>query len=74
MSNELTPVVSPSMPSRLKRVGRRLEEFASQEHGQGLVEYALVLVLVSIVAIVALDVIGGNVTDIVSTTARAVHP
>ena len=36
----------------------------SREEGQGLVEYALILVLISIVVIVALEVTGTNITAI----------
>ena len=41
----------------------------SQE-GQGLVEYSLILVLVSIVAIGALAAIGTNVTNVLQTVAN----
>ncbi len=36
----------------------------NEESGQGMVEYGLILVLVSIVAIVALRAVGGKLTDI----------
>ncbi|HEX3721881.1 MAG TPA: Flp family type IVb pilin [Nitrolancea sp.] len=32
--------------------------------GQGMVEYALILVLVSVVAIIALTAVGGKISDI----------
>lgn len=35
-----------------------------QEEGQGLVEYALVLVLVSVVAVAALGLVGGSVNSV----------
>ena len=35
--------------------------FAAQEKGQGLVEYALILVLIAIVVITALTLLGGSV-------------
>ncbi|MEN6579905.1 MAG: Flp family type IVb pilin [Anaerolineaceae bacterium] len=38
--------------------------FAAQEKGQGLVEYALILVLIAIVVIVALSLLGGSVGNI----------
>jgi pilus assembly protein Flp/PilA len=41
-----------------------------REEGQGLVEYALILVLVSIVAIGALAAIGTNVTGVLQTIAN----
>jgi len=45
----------------------------SQE-GQGLVEYALILVLVSIVAIGALAAIGTNVSNVLQTVANHLNP
>jgi pilus assembly protein Flp/PilA len=44
---------------------------ARDEKGQGLVEYALILFLVSIVVIVALGLIGTNVNTIFSSIANA---
>ena len=38
--------------------------FAAQEKGQGLVEYALILVLIAIVVITALTLLGGSVGDV----------
>ena len=45
----------------------------SQE-GQGLVEYSLILVLVSIVAIAALGLIGENVNRVLNTVANHLNP
>jgi pilus assembly protein Flp/PilA len=41
------------------------------EEGQGLVEYALILVLVSIVAIAMLAAVGTNVTAVLSKVQNA---
>jgi pilus assembly protein Flp/PilA len=41
-----------------------------REEGQGLVEYALILVLVSIVAIAALAALGTNVSNILQSVAN----
>jgi pilus assembly protein Flp/PilA len=49
----------------------KLKSLWDREEGQGLVEYALILVLVSIVAIAALDAIGTNVTNVLQTVANA---
>jgi pilus assembly protein Flp/PilA len=42
-----------------------------RKKGQGLVEYALILVLIAIVVIVILGVLGGAVNTIFSTIASA---
>jgi pilus assembly protein Flp/PilA len=44
-----------------------------REEGQGLVEYALILVLISIVAIGALTAIGGSVNTVLQTVANALN-
>jgi pilus assembly protein Flp/PilA len=40
-----------------------------REEGQALVEYALILALVSVVAIAALEALGGNITTILQAIA-----
>jgi len=45
-----------------------------REEGQGLVEYALILVLVSIVVIIALGIIGTNVNTIFQDIGNALTP
>ncbi len=44
-----------------------------REEGQGMVEYALILVLVSIVAIGALTAIGTNVNNVLQTVADTLN-
>jgi pilus assembly protein Flp/PilA len=41
--------------------------FAPKEKGQGLVEYALILVLVAIVVIAALTILGPKIGNVFST-------
>ena len=48
-----------------------LQQIRNREEGQALVEYALILSLVSIVAIGALTAIGTNVTAILNEIAAA---
>ena len=50
---------------------QKVKALRDGEEGQGLVEYALILVLVSIVAIGALAAIGTNVTNVLQTVANA---
>jgi pilus assembly protein Flp/PilA len=42
-----------------------------REEGQALVEYALILALVSVVAIATLEAVGGSVNDILTTIKSA---
>jgi len=43
-----------------------LHSFLAREPGQGLVEYALILVLIAIVVIGILTVLGGQVSEVFS--------
>jgi pilus assembly protein Flp/PilA len=52
----------------------RIRALRDNEEGQGLVEYALILVLVSIVAIGALTAIGANVTNVLQAVANHLNP
>jgi len=44
--------------------------YLPREEGQGLVEYALILVLIAIVVIVILSLLGGQISGIFSTIAQ----
>jgi pilus assembly protein Flp/PilA len=44
----------------------------SREAGQGLTEYALILALIAVLAIAALTLLGGKVSDVLSTVGRSV--
>ena len=44
---------------------------ARREEGQALVEYALILGLISVVAIALLSAIGTDITDLLSTVSTA---
>lgn len=52
----------------LKMAIARLVE---ENEGQGLTEYALILALIAIVAIVALQILGGKVQDVLSTVGSS---
>jgi pilus assembly protein Flp/PilA len=43
------------------------------EKGQGLVEYALILVLIAIVVIAVLTTLGGKTCNVFSTVANAIN-
>ena len=43
-----------------------------EEEGQGLTEYALILALIAIVAIAALNFLGGKVTQALSTVGSSI--
>ncbi len=44
-----------------------LRSFFAKEDGQGLVEYALILVLIAIVVIGILTILGGKVSEVFSS-------
>lgn len=43
-----------------------------EEDGQGLTEYALILVFIAIIAIVALQFLGGKVSDVLTTVGSTI--
>jgi pilus assembly protein Flp/PilA len=51
----------------IKGVNAMLRSFFAKEDGQGLVEYALILVLIAIVVIGILTLLGGKVSSVFST-------
>ena len=59
------------MPNALKNLLPRLLAWAVAEDGQGLTEYALVLALVGLVAVIALTTLGHGVTSVLTTAARS---
>ncbi len=62
--------LQPSLSS--KKGGKNPMLFAPKEKGQGLVEYALILVLVAIVVIVILALLGPAIGRIFSNIVNAV--
>lgn len=46
---------------------------ARREKGQGMVEYALILVLVSIVVILILTLLGGTIANVFSDVVSSFH-
>jgi pilus assembly protein Flp/PilA len=51
-----------------------LHSFFAKEEGQGLVEYALILVLIAIVVIGILSLLGGRVSRVFSTINSGLNP
>jgi len=49
-----------------------LERISSHDEGQGLAEYALILSLIALVAIVALMFLGNNISTTLSSVGTAV--
>jgi pilus assembly protein Flp/PilA len=49
-----------------------IASFRRDEEGQGLAEYALILALIAIVAILALIFLGGQISAILSTVGESV--
>jgi Flp pilus assembly pilin Flp len=49
----------------------KLQTFCNRDEGQGLVEYSLILVLVSIFAIAALTILGGKIDTVLRTVSNA---
>ena len=55
----------------LQTMYARVTDALRREEGQGLVEYALILSLVSIAAITVLGVLGGDVSGVLTTVETA---
>ena len=53
---------------------QKVKALRDGEEGQGLVEYALILVLVSVVAIGALAAIGTTVSNVLQAVANHLNP
>jgi pilus assembly protein Flp/PilA len=49
-----------------------LARAVDEEEGQGLTEYALILALIAVIAIAALTLLGGKVSDVLSTVANSI--
>ncbi len=54
-------------------MNRLVSALREDESGQGLVEYALILVLIAIVVIAALTFLGGEVSTVFSNIARSLN-
>jgi Flp pilus assembly pilin Flp len=61
------------MPDFLNSLCARVYAWVSTDDGQGLTEYALILSLIAIVAVVALHFLGGKVDDALSTVGSSLN-
>jgi len=59
------------MQTLLQTLHCRIWTRLSRDEGQGLTEYALVLALIGLVAVVSLSLLGGKVTTILSTAGHS---
>jgi pilus assembly protein Flp/PilA len=50
-----------------------LRSFFAKEEGQGLVEYALILVLIAVVVIGALTLLGSNINNLFTEVAGTIN-
>src|SRR5206468_13116622 len=57
-----------------REVNAMLRSFFAKEDGQGLVEYALILVLIAIVVIGILTLLGGKVSQVFSSINSGLNP
>ncbi len=60
------------MVSRALRVLLRITRLLADQEGQGLTEYALILTLIALVAFIAVNFLGAQVTSELSTVASSV--
>jgi pilus assembly protein Flp/PilA len=55
-------------------IRRQVERLTRSEEGQGMVEYALILVLIAVVVIVVLIVLGNQVLNVFCNISGALGP
>jgi Flp pilus assembly pilin Flp len=56
-----------------QKLVRKLESFRREIDGQGLAEYALILALIAVLAIVSLLFLGSQVSDKLSVIGSTIH-
>jgi pilus assembly protein Flp/PilA len=61
-----------SLTALVFRRNTMLRSFFAKEEGQGLVEYALILVLIAVVVIGALTLLGQNINNIFNNLAKTI--
>lgn len=58
------------MAGWLEQIRRGLQALTADDHGQGMVEYALILVLIAVVVIVIMQVVGHQVNNVFSNVSN----
>ena len=59
------------MSDWFERIRHRLQASAGDCRGQGMVEYALILVLIAVAVIVTMEVVGHQVNNVFSNVSNA---
>ena len=59
------------MAGWFEQIRRRLQSLAADDRGQGMVEYALILVLIAVAVIVIMQVVGHQVNNVFSNVSNA---
>lgn len=59
--------------SLMAHLALRFEELKGREDGQGLIEYALIAVLISVVAIIIMEAVGVSVTGVFTEVDTALE-
>jgi len=62
------------MGKYVSRLTRNLKGMVASEKGQGLVEYALILVLIAVVVITALTTLGTKTASTISKVGSTLNP
>ena len=75
-TNGSKPGRKPRQPTkrRRKEMLKKLMAKMRNEEGQGLVEYSLIIVLVSIAAVATLTILGGTVSGVFATITGSLNP
>jgi pilus assembly protein Flp/PilA len=60
------------MGALVERIADAVRRLTTDEDGQGLTEYALILALIAIIAIAALTLLGTSVSNVLSTVANSI--
>jgi pilus assembly protein Flp/PilA len=59
--------------TRLRSLGDRCRARLDDDGGQGMVEYALILVLIAVVVIIILSVVGNQVNNVFSNVSNGLN-